>query len=450
MTENKSTNRGIGILIKVLAFIFLLIFTFLLSYCGVSKWYTNRLNKRDAAQKQAEDETAQVEAEESVENCSFTMIYLDNPDTEEVDYCALKVFNRLNQEMSIFMIPTDSKLTMSSKLLKSLNKKSETEVPQELFLSSIGTYYTDNKTKYKMTTKAVQELIGGVAIDSYEALDYDSLIQMIDLAEPVKCKLSQMITYTDEMGESVKLTPGEEHEIDGRKALAILTYSDGFGAGDGGRIERTSTYLMEYVTAITTNYSKQQMSEYLSDYCNLIVTNGSMSDASSYLEDILKLNEENLSFYTLKGTQKEEEYTLDSEKIQEDMKILMGEEAFELATTEQTEETTTAAEIDSEEGTTEGDQAEISSKDKSITIYNGAYINGLAGKWRTRLSEEGYQIEGIYNYSGGTRENGKIIVKEEGMGEDLKNEFFPNAVIEVGIPDDGADIQIILGRSEDF
>lgn len=453
MTENKSTNRGIRILIKILAFIFLLIFTFLLSYCGVSKWYTNRLNKRDAAQKQAEDKTAQVEAEESVENCSFTMIYLDNPDTEEVDYCALRVFNRINQEMSIFMIPTDSKLTMSSKLQKSLNKKSETEVPQEVSLSSIGTYYTDNKTKYKMTTKAVQELIGGVEIDSYEALDYDGLIQVIDLAEPVKCKLSQMVTYTDEMGESMKLTPGEEHEIDGRRALGILTYSDGFGSGDGGRIERTSTYLMEYVTAITTNYSKQQMSEYLSNYCNLIVTNGSISDASSYLEDCLKLNEENLSFYTLKGTQKEEEYVLDSEKIQEDIKILMGEEAFELATTEKTEETTTAAETDSDDTTIEEtteEQAVISSKDKIITIYNGAYINGLAGKWKTRLSDEGYQIEGIYNYSGGTRDNGKIIVKEEGMGEDLKNEFFPNAVIEVGIPDDGADIQIILGRSEDF
>lgn len=449
MTENKSTNRGVRILIKILAFIFLLILTFLLSYCGVSKWYTNRLDKRDAAQKKAENETAQIEAEESVENCSFTMIYLDNPETEEVDYCALRVFNRLNQEMSIFMIPTDSTLTLSSKLQKSLNKKAETEVPKEVSLSSIGTYYSELKTKYKMTTKAVQELIGGVEIDSYEALDYESMIQVVDLAEPVKCKLSQMVTYTDEMGETRKLTPAEEHEIDGRKALGILTYTDGFGAGDGGRIERSSTYLMEYVTAITTSYSKKQMSEYLSNYCNLITTNGSISDASSYLEDCLKLNEENLSFYTLKGTQKEEEYVLDGAKIQDDMKIIMGEDAFNLATTEQTEETTT---VTAEEETTTAEENEeaVSSKDKTITIYNGAYINGLAGKWRDRLSEEGYQIEGIYNYSGGTRDNGKIIVKEEGLGEDLKSEFFPNAEIEVGTPDDGADIQIILGRSEDF
>lgn len=449
MTENKSTNRGVRILIKILAFIFLLILTFLLSYCGVSKWYTNRLDKRDAAQKKAENETAQIEAEESVENCSFTMLYLDNPETEEVDYCALRVFNRLNQEMSIFMIPTDSTLTLSNKLQESLNKKAETEVPNEVFLSSIGTYYSELKTKYKMTTKAVQELIGGVEIDSYEALDYESMIQVVDLAEPVKCKLSQMVAYTDETGETMKLTPGEEHEIDGRKALGILTYTDGFGAGDGGRIERSSAYLMEYVTAITTSYSKKQMSEYLSNYCNLITTNGSISDAISYLEDCLKLNEENLSFYTLKGTQKEEEYVLDGAKIQDDMKIIMGEDAFNLATTEEIKEITTVA---AEEGTTTAEENEetISSRDKTITIYNGAYINGLAGKWRDRLSEEGYQIEGIYNYSGGTRDNGKIIVKEEGLGEDLKNEFFPNAEIEVGTPDDGADIQIILGRSEDF
>ena len=36
------------------------------------------------------------------------------------------------------------------------------------------------------------------------------------------------------------------------------------------------------------------------------------------------------------------------------------------------------------------------------------------------------------------------------MGQDLIEKYFPNAQLEVGVTDDGADIQIILGRSEDF
>jgi hypothetical protein len=199
------------------------------------------------------------------------------------------------------------------------------------------------------------------------------------------------------------------------------------------------------------------MGKYLSSYCSLIQTNGSIDDASSYVEDCLKLDDDSLSFYTMKGTQKEEEYALDAEKIQSDIKIIMGEDAYELATTEQTQETTDQT-TESEEATTESEKTmveetdveEISSIGKSITIYNGAYINGLAKEWKEKLTEAGYQIDGVYNYEGETLENGKIIVREEGMGEDLVKQYFPNAEIEVGTPEDGADIQIILGRSEDL
>ena len=450
--NDKKNNPAVRMLLRILIFLLLMVLTFLLSYFGVSKWYTNRLDKKDAAEKKAEEKTAQVQAEESVKNCSFAMLYLDNPDTEEVDYCALRVFNQMNCEMSVFMIPSDSEVTLSSDLQKELSEKADGSVEQNMKLKDFGACYSDTKTKYEMITKVMQELIGGVSIDSYEALDYDGLIQVVDLADPVTVKVNEMVTYVDEDGETYKLTPGQEHEIDGRRALGILTYTDGFGSGDGGRIERSSDYLMEYVTSITTSYNKTQMSEYLSQYCKLIVTNGTINDASTYVEECLKLNEENLSFYTLKGSQKEDTYLLDSSRIQDDIKILMGEDAFELATTESQAETTTAAEAKSTEAEEEQEEETslISSKDKTITIYNGAYINGLAGRWRDRLQEDGYQIEGIYNYSGGTRDNGKIIVSEEGMGVDLQKEYFPNAEIEVGVPEEGVDIQIILGRSEDF
>lgn len=469
MNEKENTSRPVHLLIKFVIFILLMVATFILSYCGVSKWYTSHLNKKDIAKKEAEEKTAKLHAEENAANCSFTVLYLDNPDTEQVDYCTLRVFNRASREMSFFMIPTDSKMTMTSKLQKDLSKKANTEVNREVMLSEVGTYYNERETKYKMITKVIRELIGGVKIDSYEALDYEAFVQTVNLAAPVKVKLGQMVTYTNEMGESVKLTPGEEHEIDGRMALALLTYTDGFGSGDGGRIERSASYLMKYITSITTTYNKKEMAQYLADYHNLIVTNRSIEDEDSetYIKDCLKLTEENISFYTMKGTQHEDIYILDKDKITEDIKILMGEEAYALAATEQSEKTTKApeqvtsketgsADAVTEEGTSAatseetGTETEISSKDKTITIYNGAYINGLAGKWRQRLSSDGYQIEAIFNYTGGTRDNGKIIVREEGLGKDLQSKYFPNAEIELGTPDDGADIQIILGRSEDF
>lgn len=456
MTEKKSTNSVKQALITVFAFIVILIVVFFLSYFCVSKLYSARLDKKNAQEKAKEEEEAQSQAEESAENFSFTMMYLDNEDTEKVDYCSLRAFNRVDQEMSIFMIPTDSTVTVSSTLKETLNEKADSEVPSEFSLSELGTYYSSNETKYEMIAAVVQELIGGVEIESYEALDYDSFVQVINQADPISYTVSQIVYYTDATGESAKLTPGTENEIDGNAALGILTYSDGFGSGDGGRIERSSAYLKEYVTSITTNYTKDEMGKYLSSYCSLIQTNGSIDEASSYVENCLKLDDDSLSFYTMKGTQKEEEYVLDAEKIQSDIKIVMGEDAYELATTEQTSETQKATDqtTESEDATAESEEPttveEISSIGKSITIYNGAYINGLAKEWKEKLTEAGYQIDGIYNYEGETLENGRIIVREEGMGEDLVRQYFPDAEIEVGTPDDGADIQIILGRSEDI
>lgn len=104
---------------------------------------------------------------------------------------------------------------------------------------------------------------------------------------------------------------------------------------------------------------------------------------------------------------------------------------------------------DEEETDNSKDQTEeISSEGKSISIYNGSKINGLAGRWKEKLTEDGYRIERVDNYSE-TLDNGIILVKEEGMGLDLQREYFPDAEIQVGTPEDDVDIQIILGKSED-
>ena len=321
-------------------------------------------------------------------------------------------------------------------------------------LSELGTYFSDRETKYEMINLVIQDLIGGVEVRSYEALDFETFVQIVDLAEPVTMKLTQIVSYTDEYGDTIRLAPNTEYEVDGRMALGILTYDDGFG--DSGRIDRTASYLMEYVTAMTTTYSEEQMDAYLSSYYETVLTTGSTDSETDYLETCLKLTEENLSFYTFKGTQTNDTYVLDSAKIIEDIKIIMGEEAYAIATGTEVgtaEETTTEAEEETdtaEEATTEAEEDVVSSMGKSISVYNGAYINGLAGKWSNRLEAAGYTIERVDNYTEETLDNGKIIVKEEGWGVDLQQEYFPNAVIEVGTPEYGMDIQIILGRSEDF
>lgn len=477
MEENRKNRKGLRIVAWILGFIMALVLTFFISYFAVSKLYGAYLDKQSGDDEQEEAATEAVDPQENVDNCGFTMVYLDDPYTDKVEYCLLRVFNELSCKMSIFQIPTDAQVTLSDDTYEYLCEKAGYEIPITLNLSDIGTYFSERETKYEMINAVMQDYIGGIEVRSYEALDYDTFIQMIDLVNPVSFELTQIVSYLDENGETVQLSPNEDYLVDGKMALGMLTYSDGFGNGDGGRIDRTAKYLTKFVTSITASHTKEQMAEFLTSYYDMVLTTGSTDNEQEYVEDCLNLTEENLTFYTLKGTQTEEAYVLDRDKIQEDMAILMGEDEFTIATgkeapkseedtseasgtntageetaTKDTEGTTAGeATTESTEDTTSRTTTGISSKDLSISVYNGAYINGLAGKWKAKLQAEGYYISHVNNYEDAVLENARIIVRQDGMGEDLKRLYFPHATIEVGIPDDDdADIQIILGKSEGF
>ena len=440
--NTREKNRAVRILMKMGLFLIAMIFVFFLSYFCVSRLYGSYLDNKDKKTQEKEQEKAQEQAEESVQSCEFTAVYLDDTDTEKVEYCLLRVFNRATGQMSVFQIPTDSKVALMGDVYNEIYAAAGVPVERLLSLSDLGNYFTDRNTKYQMIKLVLEDLIGGIEISSYEAVTFTDLMNLIDQTEPVTVNLSQIIEYRDEFGNNKKLAPNTDYQVDGHMALGILTYDDGFGSGDSGRISRTAEYLTEFVTAMTGKYTQAEMRSFLDAYYAVCMVPETKDITDDYVKDCLALTEENFSFYTLKGTQTDEAFELDPEKIQNDMKILMGEEAYEMLV---------SSEGKTEQENEEGQQTEpISSKDKSIIIYNGAKISGIAGKWREKLESDGYLIQNVGNYEEGTLDNGKIIVKEQGMGQDLKETYFPNAEISVGTPAEGADIQIILGRSEDF
>ncbi len=117
-------------------------------------------------------------------------------------------------------------------------------------------------------------------------------------------------------------------------------------------------------------------------------------------------------------------------------------------------------EITTEEVTTEEAVEEIASTDKKIIVLNSTNTSGLAGKWQSKLTSEGFPNVGAGNYSAGAQSQTKIYVKEEGMGQDLLT-YFSGAAVEVGTPDSGAcsvtkgsitlddaDIIIVIGNSD--
>ena len=88
-----------------------------------------------------------------------------------------------------------------------------------------------------------------------------------------------------------------------------------------------------------------------------------------------------------------------------------------------------------------------SSKGKSIIVLNGSQIGGLATAAKTTLTNAGYKVKKIGDYTAATLTQTKIIVKEDGVGKDLVK-YFSNPVVETGTVDTGYDIKIIIGTAD--
>ena len=89
----------------------------------------------------------------------------------------------------------------------------------------------------------------------------------------------------------------------------------------------------------------------------------------------------------------------------------------------------------------------VSSKGLKIILLNGSKIAGLAGKTQQKLQKKGYTVPQVGDYTKETLTQTKIIVKEDGQGEDLKK-YFKNPQVTVGMVDQGYDIEIILGTAD--
>ena len=89
------------------------------------------------------------------------------------------------------------------------------------------------------------------------------------------------------------------------------------------------------------------------------------------------------------------------------------------------------------------------SKEYNIEVANGGYTQGLAGRVSEKLKSDGYTVTEISTYTGGKEEHTRIIIKEAGIGQDLKD-YFVDAKIEMddGSLPDGIDIKIIIGTEQ--
>lgn len=94
-------------------------------------------------------------------------------------------------------------------------------------------------------------------------------------------------------------------------------------------------------------------------------------------------------------------------------------------------------------------ESSSSSKNISIEIQNSTSISGLAGRWKDKLSSDGYTVGSVKTYREGSLTHTKIIVEDKSLGQDLKS-YFKNPEYTVGTVSSGARICIIVGTEDEI
>ena len=261
-----------------------------------------------------------------------------------------------------------------------------------------------------------------IEIDNYVLFNTEAFRAVVDIIGGVDMYVPENMYYSDPVqGLYINLKEGQQR-LDGDQAEQLVRNRQ-YVNGDLGRIEVQHQFLSAFVKQVmNTDTILSNAPSLIKAAFEYIQTDMSLGDMLKYAKYINDIKSSEILTETIPGYAQYingvSYYIADTSSI--------GQAVDEIFYS--------------------GGEYLTSSKHKNIEIANGGEIMGLAGRARDTLEDEGFTISKVSTYKGDQTEYTRIIVKEEGQGQDLLP-YFDNAVI---IVDDlllggNDDILIILG-----
>lgn len=308
--------------------------------------------------------------------------------------------------------------------------------------SDLFTYDEDgNGQKMEKVVNNIQNAYS-VTIDAYEDYDEEAFTKLINESDSYSCNLPHALKFKDNNQMSVNLDAGE-HVLNGIQTWGVVSGTTGEYGSQDDYLDDVTAVIKGYTEVLLDGADKDKMQDYAKTALSLCDSDKKVDDISNYFAYYASVKSDDVAVVTLEGKETSNGFEVDINKAKTALKnILDGK-----AATSTSKQSSTTKKKD-KTATTEETSDKISSKGRNIYIRNAAYINGLATKWTRKLSEDGYDIGSADSYSE-TYDKTIIRVSQEGMGEDLKEKYFPDAEIKVGGVEDDADICIYLGKDAD-
>lgn len=338
-------------------------------------------------------------------------------------------FDSKTKTTNLLSLPRDTRVNQTEEIVKGLKERNRA-YERTCKLNEVHSYAGDGyRSQY--TVLQIEDLLG-IKIDHYVKIDLDGFKNLVDAIGGVDLDVPTDMDYVDptpNKGLSIHLKAGPQH-LDGDKAEQLIRFRS-YKTGDVQRVQVQQLFLREMAKKIlSTSTIKNNLPSLIETWYNYVETDISITDALNYVRYIDDVDMNNLTMETLPGegqyVNKVSYYLHDAVETQQVVDRLFYSDNP----------------VEPYKGT--------DSKELSIEVSNGGTISGLAGKVQDMLVEQGYNVTQISTYDGKRQENTRIIVRQQGMGEDLK-QYFDGSTIEEGksVLSKDIDIKIILGTKEE-
>lgn len=422
MAEKKKSKLGAkAIFARILAVILVTAIGGVASFFGFKTYFSNKLKKDKKA------EIAKQLKEESKERVDVGMIQTGNS-------VVIRIYHNKNQEMIFVPLRQDMNLKLTKKGKQAVEKKLGMSVSK----ATVADVVRATRGNGKLLRQQVEKTLG-ISINTYELISRKKFVKLMNQAGDVRVEFDEAMSYTDSTDKYVTLNEGE-NSLNGTAIYSLISESDIF-TDKNQQAELTGEICVAIASALNDK-TLSEYREYAQNYLDKVRTDTSYEEVANSLERIHGIKDKNLNFKVLDGTESNGKFELDKEeakRVFDEMLSEDGDLSSALSTTE--EKSTTKKKSSSSKA--------ASSKNITIEIQNSTGISGLAGRWKDKLSSEGYSIGSVRTNREGALTHTKIIVESKDLGQDLKS-YFKNPQYKVGSVDSGARICIIVGTEDEI
>ena len=272
-----------------------------------------------------------------------------------------------------------------------------------------------------------------VHIDSYVVINLDAFRELVDAIGGVDMYVPQDMYYKDDcQGLYINLKEGMQH-LDSDNAEGLVRFRH-YPMGDEARVQVQQTFLK----AVAEKVKSQSVSTLAGIATRLfpyVKTDIKLSEVMDYLDILNQFDLSNMSFYTVPGYGASDEgpsyYYIDEEKLEQ-----MVTEVFL--------DTTVAGEEPTETTSEEPEETATIDMDVSVAIYNATGIKGIAGRYKDKLQDAGYNVVKIDNYKENDLQDSTIYAKDTSKAKQFLEYVSGAEIVEDSSLD--YDIEIVVGE----